>query len=166
MSGRTADGKTKKKRGRKPKAAKGVGAGDDAEGTPSLVGGKAPTNVSGQGGGGDKEEEEEEYEEMAVENTEVRTKEQEQEEQRMRAMLYQALDNKQKNQYEVWRGSSVKEANVKRVSEPRHFVMSSEVYGADVLSVTRLSTPQFPSPSPPWSAQLFGLLPRSLLESS
>jgi len=33
----------------------------------------------------------------------------------MRAMLYQALDNKQRNQYEVWRGSSVKDSNVKRV---------------------------------------------------
>lgn len=112
------EGKPKKKRGRKPKGAQGLadGGDDGREKTPSLLGGKAPTNTSGQGGFGDKEDEEEADAEMAVEDTETPTKEQEQEELRMRAMLYQALDPKQKSQYEVWRGSSIKEANVKRVS--------------------------------------------------
>jgi hypothetical protein len=64
---------------------------------------------------------------MAVENAEARTQEQEQEEHRMRAMLYQALDNKQRNQYEVWRGSSVKDSNVKRVSflPPENILLQS-----------------------------------------
>lgn len=125
-TGRTVEGKPKKKRGRKPKNAQGLaaadgGGGDDGgrEKTPSLLGGRAPTNTSGQGGGGgfgDKEDEDEPDAEMAVEDAETPTKEQEQEELRMRAMLYQALDPKQKSQYEVWRGSSIKEANVKRVS--------------------------------------------------
>lgn len=127
VSGRTADGKPKKKRGRKPKnaqaladAAAAAAAADDAarEKTPSLLGGRAPSGAFGgdknNGGGG--EEEEEADAEMAVEEAETPTKEQEQEELRMRAMLYQALDSKQKSQYEVWRGSSIKEANVKRVS--------------------------------------------------
>jgi transcription initiation factor TFIID subunit 11 len=117
VSGLTADGKTKKKRGRKPKGSKGRD-GDDTERTSSLAGSKAQTQVSGQGGSGDKDGEEDSDEEMAVENAEARTQEQEQEEHRMRAMLYQALDNKQRNQYEVWRGSSVKDSNVKRVSFP------------------------------------------------
>lgn len=121
VSGRTAEGKTKKKRGRKPKnlaAAADAAVDDLREKTPSLLGGRAPTNTSGQGGFGDKggEDDDEVDAEMAVEEAETPTKEQEQEELRMRAMLYQALDHKQKSQYEVWRGSSIKEANVKRVS--------------------------------------------------
>jgi transcription initiation factor TFIID subunit 11 len=107
-------GAPKKKRGRKSKNAKG---GDDAaERTPSLVGGKAPTTVSGQGGYKDGEEDEDDDKaEMAVDDVGDRTQEQKQEEIRLRAMLVEAFDTEQYDRYEHWRAAKLSEAVVKRV---------------------------------------------------
>jgi transcription initiation factor TFIID subunit 11 len=118
VSGTTAGvGAPKKKRGRKSKNPKG---GDDSkEQTPSLAGGKAPTNVSGQGGGADKDAEEDEDDdkaEMALEDVVARTQEQKQEEIRLRAMLVEAFDSEQYNRYELWRAAKLSDAVVKRVS--------------------------------------------------
>ncbi|KAH7318250.1 hypothetical protein B0I35DRAFT_431618 [Stachybotrys elegans] len=108
----TASGAPKKKRGRKAKNAKG----DDGEKTPSLVGGKAPTNVSGQGGEKEGEDDEDdEKAEMALEQVGARTEEQKQEEIRLRAMLVEAFDSEQYNRYEVWRAAKLSDAVVKRV---------------------------------------------------
>lgn len=109
----TASGAPKKKRGRKAKNAKG----DEAlEQTPSLVGGRAPTNVSGQGG--DKEGEDDDDDdkaEMALEDVVARTQEQKQEEQKLRAMLVEAFDSQQYNRYELWRAAKLADSVVKRV---------------------------------------------------
>ena len=113
VSGTTASGAPKKKRGRKSKHAKGE---ESAERTPSLVGGKAPTTVSGQGA--DKEgedDEDDEKEEMALEDVVARTQEQKQEEIRLRAMLVEAFDSEQYNRYELWRAAKLSDAVVKRV---------------------------------------------------
>ena len=117
VSGTTGGGAPKKKRGRKSKNAKG---GDDSkEQTPSLAGGKAPTNVSGQGGGAaDKDAEEDDDDdkaEMALEDVVARTQEQKQEEIRLRAMLVEAFDSEQYNRYELWRAAKLSDAVVKRV---------------------------------------------------
>ena len=116
-SGFTASGAPKKKRGRKAKNAK---AGDETkEGTPSLVGGKAPTSVSGQGGAsGDKgaEDDDDDDAEMALEDVVARTQEQKQEEIRLRAMLVEAFDSEQYERYEHWRAAKLAESVVKRVS--------------------------------------------------
>ncbi|POR33748.1 Transcription initiation factor TFIID subunit 11 [Tolypocladium paradoxum] len=113
VSGTTTSGAPKKKRGRKSKHAKGD---ESAERTPSLVGGKAPTTVSGQGA--DKEgedDEDDEKEEMALEDVVARTQEQKQEEIRLRAMLVEAFDSEQYNRYELWRAAKLSDAVVKRV---------------------------------------------------
>ncbi|KAF7547141.1 hypothetical protein G7Z17_g7930 [Cylindrodendrum hubeiense] len=105
-------GAPKKKRGRKAKNAKNA----DDDGTGSLVNGRAPTNVSGQGG--DKEGEEEEDDdkaEMALEDVVARTQEQKQEEIRLRAMLVEAFDSQQYNRYELWRAAKLADSVVKRV---------------------------------------------------
>lgn len=111
----TASGAPKKKRGRKSKNAKGD---DSAERTPSLVGGKAPTNVSGQGGEKEAEDDDDDDEngEMALEDSGARTQEQKQEEIRLRAMLVEAFDSEQYNRYELWRAAKLSDAVVKRVS--------------------------------------------------
>lgn len=111
-SGTTAGGsRLKKKRGRKPK---NVAAEDPLERTPSLVGGKASTLVSGQGG--DKDEDfEDEKEEMAVEEAVVSTREQQAEELRMRAMLVESFDDDQMGRYEQWRAAKLSDPVVKRV---------------------------------------------------
>lgn len=120
VSGLTASGAPKKKRGRKAKNAK---ADENKEGTPSLVGGKASTSVSGQGGGGgDKDAEEDDDEdtgEMALEDVVARTQEQKQEEIRLRAMLVEAFDSEQYERYEHWRAAKLADSVVKRVSSPR-----------------------------------------------
>ncbi|QPG96494.1 hypothetical protein C2857_004365 [Epichloe festucae Fl1] len=110
----TAGGATKKKRGRKSKNAKGD---DAAERTPSLVGGKAPTTVSGQGGDKEAEDDDDDDEngEMALEDAGARTQEQKQEEIRLRAMLVEAFDSEQYNRYELWRAAKLSDAVVKRV---------------------------------------------------
>ncbi|EFY89843.1 transcription initiation factor TFIID subunit 11 [Metarhizium acridum] len=109
----TASGTAKKKRGRKSKNAKG----EEVEGTPSLAGGKAPTNVSGQGGDKEAEEDDDDDEngEMALEDSGARTQEQKQEEIRLRAMLVEAFDSEQYNRYELWRAAKLSDAVVKRV---------------------------------------------------
>ncbi|KAG6015040.1 hypothetical protein E4U43_005864 [Claviceps pusilla] len=111
----TASGAAKKKRGgRRLKPVKGD---DAAERTPSLVGGKAPTNVSGQGGDKEAEDEDDDDEngEMALEDAGARTQEQKQEEVRLRAMLVEAFDSEQYNRYELWRAAKLSDAVVKRV---------------------------------------------------
>ncbi|KAI5461664.1 hTAFII28-like protein conserved region-domain-containing protein [Mariannaea sp. PMI_226] len=111
-SGLTASGAPRKKRGRKAKNAKNT----EDEQTPSLVGGRAPTNVSGQGGEKDGEEDEDEDKaEMAVEDVVARTQEQKQEEIRLRAMLVEAFDSQQYNRYELWRAAKLADSVVKRV---------------------------------------------------
>ncbi|TWU70617.1 hypothetical protein ED733_000511 [Metarhizium rileyi] len=109
----TANGISKKKRGRKSKNAKG----DEGERTPSLVGGKAPTTMSGQGGDKEAEDEDDDDEngEMALEDSGARTQEQKQEEIRLRAMLVEAFDSEQYNRYELWRAAKLSDAVVKRV---------------------------------------------------
>lgn len=108
-------GVSKKKRGRKSKNAKGD---DSAERTPSLAGGKAPTNISGQGGDKEAEDDDDDEEngEMALEDAGARTQEQKQEEIRLRAMLVEAFDSEQYNRYELWRAAKLSDAVVKRVS--------------------------------------------------
>lgn len=112
----SASGVSKKKRGRKAKNTKGDGDAAAGEQTPSLVGGKAPTTVSGQGG--DKEgedDEDDEKAEMALEDVVARTQEQKQEEIRLRAMLVEAFDSEQYNRYELWRAAKLADSVVKRV---------------------------------------------------
>ncbi|KAK7420819.1 hypothetical protein QQZ08_010219 [Neonectria magnoliae] len=111
VSGVTASGAPKKKRGRKAKNAK-----NDADDHTSLVGGRAPTNVSGQGGDKDGEDDEDEDKaEMALEDVVARTQEQKQEEIRLRAMLVEAFDTQQYNRYELWRAAKLADSVVKRV---------------------------------------------------
>ncbi|KAH7264515.1 hypothetical protein B0J15DRAFT_271501 [Fusarium solani] len=108
----TASGAPKKKRGRKAKNAKQ----DEArEQTPSLVGGRAPTAVSGQGGDKEDDDEDDEKAEMALEDVVARTQEQKQEEIRLRAMLVEAFDSQQYNRYELWRAAKLADSVVKRV---------------------------------------------------
>ncbi|KYK61698.1 transcription initiation factor TFIID subunit 11 [Drechmeria coniospora] len=103
----------KKKRGRKSKMDKGD---ELREQTPSLVGGKAPTTVSGQGGEKEGEDDEDdENQEMALEEGVARTQEQKQEEIRLRALLVEAFDSEQYNRYELWRAAKLSDAVVKRV---------------------------------------------------
>jgi transcription initiation factor TFIID subunit 11 len=108
----TASGAPKKKRGRKAKNAK---QDDASEKTPSLVGGRAPTAVSGQGGEKDDDDEDDEKAEMALEDVVARTQEQKQEEIRLRAMLVEAFDTQQYNRYELWRAAKLADSVVKRV---------------------------------------------------
>ncbi|PFH61176.1 hypothetical protein XA68_18059 [Ophiocordyceps unilateralis] len=111
----------KKKRPSARKPRPGAAANQDGgERTPSLVGGRALTAVSGPGG--DKEaaaaaaeEEEDEKEELALEDVVARTQEQKQEEIRLRAMLVEAFDADQYNRYELWRAAKLSDAVVKRV---------------------------------------------------
>ncbi|CAG9944435.1 unnamed protein product [Clonostachys rosea f. rosea IK726] len=114
VSGVTASGAPKKKRGRKAKNAKG--GGESA--TPSLVGGKAATSVSGHGGedkDAEEEDEDDDKAEMALEDVGARTQEQKQEEIRLRAMLVEAFDPEQYSRYEHWRAMKLTESVVKRV---------------------------------------------------
>lgn len=115
MSGYTASGTLKKKRGRKPKNQKAA----DAEATPSLAGGsKAPTSVNGATGDKDLEDDDEEDDqaEMAVEGAGAMTEAQIAEEHRVRAMLVDSFDPDQLIRYENWRAARLTEAVVKRVS--------------------------------------------------
>lgn len=128
----TPSGAPKKKRGRKAKNAKG-GGDDGSEQTPSLVGGRAATNVSGQGGEKDGEDDEDdEKAEMALEDVGARTQEQKQEEIRLRAMLVEAFDSQQYNRYELWRAAKLADSVVKRVRYKKSGVPGS-VPGANVI---------------------------------
>lgn len=146
----TASGAPKKKRGRKAKNAKP----DDArEQTPSLVGGRAPTAVSGQGGEKEDDDEDDEKAEMALEDVVARTQEQKQEEIRLRAMLVEAFDSQQYNRYELWRAAKLADSVVKRVC----YVYAGSNFNTDIcrLSTLRflnrfrrtLAQPSKPSPS-------------------
>lgn len=108
----TTSGAPKKKRGRKAKNSKND---DGREQTPSVAGGRAATNVSGQGGEREEEDEDDEKAEMALEDVVARTQEQKQEEIRLRAMLVEAFDSQQYSRYELWRAAKLADSVVKRV---------------------------------------------------
>jgi hypothetical protein len=113
----------KKKRGRKSKAEKA------REQTPSVVGGRALTAVSGASdgagrgsktvvggaGGGDEGEGEDEGPTEVAATADVRTKEQKEEEHRMRGMLISALSEDQFYRFENWRAANLSKASVRRV---------------------------------------------------
>ncbi|KAL2196614.1 hTAFII28-like protein conserved region-domain-containing protein [Corynascus similis CBS 632.67] len=116
----------KKKRGRKSKAEKA------REQTPSVVGGRAPTAVSGAsevgggrgsksvaggtgGGGGDEGEGEDEGPTEVAATADVRTKEQKEEEHRLRGMLISALSEDQFYRFENWRAANLSKASVRRL---------------------------------------------------
>ncbi|KAI1776272.1 histone-fold-containing protein [Hypoxylon cercidicola] len=114
----------KKKRGRKSKAERASVAAAEAlrDGSPSVVGGRAPTvlsNVSGAQAGkdadqdGGKEGEFEMPENMASVSA-ARTKEQIEEEKELYAMVKSQMDTQQFHRYEVWRRSTLKPADVKK----------------------------------------------------
>lgn len=118
----------RKKRGRK--LARGAGkTGDDGganDQASSVAGGKAATNVSGQGVDKDAEEDEDDDKaEMALEDVVARTQEQKQEEIRLRAMLVEAFDSEQYNRYELWRAAKLSDAVVKRVSITNYTIVFS-----------------------------------------
>ena len=125
----------KKKRGRKSKAERASEAAAALrDATPSLVDGRAPTDVSGasgrKGGGGggggaaagDEGEEgregEGEFElpENMASKAAHRSKEQIKEEERLRALVSRHMDRRQFVRYEVWHGATLRMADVKRVS--------------------------------------------------
>jgi transcription initiation factor TFIID subunit 11 len=112
VSGSLVGGTGKKKRGRKPK-----GYEDNA----SLVGGTAPTAVSGTSGRGrasrgisaDEEDDAEDGMDVAIV---ARTNEEKEKEKRHRAMLVAAFDEDQFRRYECWRSSRLSDAVVRRVN--------------------------------------------------
>ncbi len=145
---------TKKKRGRKSKAERANEADAEAaaaaaantnynarDATPSLVGGRAPTELStvsgsrarkggggGGGGGGDDADEgregEAEFElpENMASKAAHRSKEQIKEEERLRALVSRHMDRRQFVRYEVWHGATLRMADVKRVSPDSPFL--------------------------------------------
>lgn len=149
----TASGAPKKKRGRKAKNAK---QDDSSEATPSLVGGRAPTAVSGQGGEKEDDDEDDEKAEMALEDVVARTQEQKQEEIRLRAMLVEAFDSQQYNRYELWRAAKLADSVVKRVSNI--YIYFSQTITNSYRSSTQQSLNQYPK----MSAQPSRRLPSSL----
>ncbi|KAF6807370.1 hypothetical protein CSOJ01_08255 [Colletotrichum sojae] len=118
ISGSQVSAPPKKKRGRKPKNQTNV---ETREQTPSLVGGRAPTTVSGTGTAGEGQEDgandddDDNDMRMALVDTTARTQEQKQEEIRLRAMLVESFDPEQYDRYELWRAAKLTEAVVKRV---------------------------------------------------
>ncbi|KAI1390796.1 TAFII28-domain-containing protein [Hypoxylon trugodes] len=114
----------KKKRGRKSKAERASEAAAEAvrDGSPSVVGGRAATVLSGVSGNnagkdgdadGRKEEEFEIPENMASMSA-ARTKEQIEEEKELNALLKAQMDTQQFERYEVWHRQTLKNADVKR----------------------------------------------------
>ncbi|KAI2466070.1 TAFII28-domain-containing protein [Annulohypoxylon bovei var. microspora] len=114
----------KKKRGRKSKAERASEAAAEAMryGSPSVVGGRAPTvlsNVSGNNAGKDadadkeKEEEFEMPENMASMST-ARTQEQVQEQEELKSFVKSQMDPVQFARYEVWHRQTLKPQDVKR----------------------------------------------------
>jgi transcription initiation factor TFIID subunit 11 len=129
----------KKKRGRKAKNADdGTGsAGRSKEPTPSLVGGRAPTTVSGAGGDKDKDGAEDEDEAdgpLDLVDANARTQEQKQEETRLRGMLVEAMDKEQEKRYEVWRAAKLPDAVVKRVSHPLPILTPAQTLQLDAYA--------------------------------
>lgn len=119
----------KKKRGRKSKADRANEAAAEAaalrDGTPSLVGGRAATEISATSGNharkGDEvdgagEGEEFELPENMASKAAHRSKEQIKEEERLRALVSRHMDRRQFVRYEVWHGATLRMADVKRVS--------------------------------------------------
>lgn len=118
----------KKKRGRKSKAERANEAAAEAamrDATPSLVGGRAATEVSATSGNhnrkGDEvdgagEGEEFELPENMASKAAHRSKEQIKEEERLRALVSRHMDRRQFVRYEVWHGATLRMADVKRVS--------------------------------------------------
>ncbi|RYO73759.1 hypothetical protein DL762_010389 [Monosporascus cannonballus] len=118
----------KKKRGRKSKAERANEAAAEAamrDATPSLVGGRAPTELSTASGnragkGGDDADEgregEGEFElpENMASKAAHRSKEQIKEEERLRALVSRHMDRRQFVRYEVWHGATLRMADVKR----------------------------------------------------
>lgn len=115
----------KKKRGRKSKAERASEAAAEAlrEGTPSVVGGRAPTvlstasgNNAGKDGEGDTRKEEEfEIPENMASMSAARTKEQIEEDKELQALLKSQMTPEQFSRYEVWHRQTLKNADVKRV---------------------------------------------------
>lgn len=117
----------KKKRGRKSKADRANEAAAEAaalrDGTPSLVGGRAATEISATSGNharkGDEvdgagEGEEFELPENMASKAAHRSKEQIKEEERLRALVSRHMDRRQFVRYEVWHGATLRMADVKR----------------------------------------------------
>lgn len=111
----------KKKRGRKPKADK------TRDQTPSLVGGRAPTAVSGTSGpksnvGGGLDAEDDDDGDGDVPETEMitarRTDEDRKKEKQLRATLVQCLDVDQYERHAVWRATKLPDSVIRRVSIP------------------------------------------------
>ncbi|KAL0943170.1 uncharacterized protein CTRU02_201056 [Colletotrichum truncatum] len=118
LSGSQVSAPPKKKRGRKPKNQTNLEA---REQTPSLVGGRAPTTVSGTGTAGEgqddgaNDDDDDNDMRMALVDATARTQEQKQEEIRLRAMLVESFDPEQYDRYELWRAAKLTESVVKRV---------------------------------------------------
>lgn len=131
VSGSIADAAGKKKRGRKPKG---------TEETPSLVGGVAPTALSGLSGRGrasrgmSVDEDDDIGGEMDVAIV-ARTKEEKEKEKQHRAMLVAAFDEDQFKRYELWRSSRLSDAVVRRVM----YYLMKRLLGANIFlsSLTR-----------------------------
>ncbi|KAI0139394.1 TAFII28-domain-containing protein [Hypoxylon sp. NC0597] len=114
----------KKKRGRKSKAERASEAAAEAmrDGTPSVVGGRAPTvlsTASGNNAGKDVEgdtrkEEEFEIPENMASMSAARTKEQIEEDKELQALLKSQMTPEQFSRYEVWHRQTLKNADVKR----------------------------------------------------
>ncbi|XXH00133.1 hypothetical protein Hte_006475 [Hypoxylon texense] len=132
----------KKKRGRKSKAERASVAAAEAirDGSPSVVGGRALTvlsNVSGTHAGkevdqdGGKEGEFEMPENMASVSA-ARTKEQIEEEKELYAMVKSQMDPQQFHRYEVWRRSTLKPADVKRMMQ-----VVCKMFVGDVVEAAR-----------------------------
>ncbi|KAI1415411.1 TAFII28-domain-containing protein [Hypoxylon sp. FL1857] len=114
----------KKKRGRKSKAERASEAAAEAlrDGSPSVVGGRAPTvlsNVSGNNASKDvdgdtRKEEEFEIPENMASMSAARTKEQIEEDKELQALLKSQMTPEQFARYEVWHRQTLKNADVKR----------------------------------------------------
>ncbi|KAI0377907.1 TAFII28-domain-containing protein [Hypomontagnella monticulosa] len=112
----------KKKRGRKSKAERAEAAAEALrDGSPSVVGGRAPTvlsNASGKDAGKDGEDgrKEEEFEipENMASMSAARTKEEIEEEKELIALLKAQMDEVQFDRYEVWHRQTLKNADIKR----------------------------------------------------
>ncbi|KAH9909588.1 histone-fold-containing protein [Xylariomycetidae sp. FL2044] len=114
----------KKKRGRKSKAERAASAAEAAlrDGNDSMVGGRAPSNVSGNPAGkygdvdGAKEGEGESFEmpENMASTSAARTEKEIEMDRLLRAKLKERFDIVQWNRYETWHRQTLKNADIKR----------------------------------------------------
>lgn len=149
----------KKKRGRKSKAEKA------REQTPSVVGGRALTAVSGAsdtggrgaksatggaGGGADEGEGDDDGPTEVAAMADSRTQEQKEEEHRVRGMLISAFSEQQFHRYENWRAANLSKASVRRVRlrSPPAVSCLAIVRRSLANAWSSSSTRPFPSPSP------------------